>query len=57
MAKAPGTFSESWFRIANQRISLRPHVEVRRQRFRGERWFVLEDPFNNQFFRVRPVLE
>lgn len=55
MAKAPGTFSESWFRIANQRISLRPHVEVRRQRFRGERWFVLEDPFNNQFFRVRPV--
>jgi putative peptide zinc metalloprotease protein len=55
MAKAPGTFSESWFRIANQRISLRPHVEVRRQRFRGERWFVLEDPFNNQFFRVRPA--
>lgn len=55
MSKAPGTFSESWFRIANQRISLRPHVEVRRQRFRGERWFVLEDPFNNQFFRVRPV--
>lgn len=55
MAKPPGTFSESWFRIANQRISLRPHVEVRRQRFRGERWYVLEDPFNNQFFRVRPV--
>lgn len=55
MAKTPGTFSESWFRIANQRISLRPHVEVRRQRFRGERWYVLEDPFNNQFFRVRPV--
>ena len=55
MANAPATFSESWYRVANQRLALRPTVRTRRQNFRGERWVVLEDPFSNQFFRVRPV--
>lgn len=54
MAEAPQTFSESWYRIAEQSVSLRPGVKVRRQFFRGELWYVLEDPFNNQFFRLRP---
>ncbi|MEW6302144.1 MAG: biotin/lipoyl-binding protein [Verrucomicrobiota bacterium] len=54
MAETGQTFSESWYRIANQRISLRHGVKVTRQNFRGERWYVLEDPFSNQFFRVRP---
>src|SRR3954469_181221 len=49
------TFSESWYRVANQRICLRPGVVVRRQNFRGERWMVLENPFSNQFFRLRPA--
>ncbi len=48
------TFSESWHRVAGQRISLRPTVRVRRQWFRGEKWYVLHDPFNNSFFRLRP---
>lgn len=48
------TFSESWHRIADQKISLRPTVKVRKQLFRGERWYVLHDSFNNQFFRLRP---
>jgi len=55
MATGATLHSESWYRIANQRVALRPHVRVFRQRFRGERWFVLHDPFNNQFFRVRPA--
>src|ERR1043165_8065148 len=55
MENAPATFSESWYRIASQRIWLRPGVRVRRQNYRGERWIVLENPFSNQFFRVRPV--
>ncbi len=50
-----GTFSESWYRIAGHRVALRPHVIVRRQFFRGERYFVLHDPFSNQFFRIRPA--
>jgi len=48
-----GTFSESWYRIADQHAALRPHVRVRRQYYRGELWHVLQDPINNQFFRLR----
>lgn len=48
------TFSETWYRVANLRVGLRPTVSVRRQFFRGEKWHVLHDPFNNQFFRLRP---
>ncbi len=54
MAAAGRTFSESWHRIADQKISLRSTVRVRRQLFRGEKWYVLQDPFNNHFFRLRP---
>jgi putative peptide zinc metalloprotease protein len=49
------TFSESWYRVANQKICLRPVVLTRRQNFRGERWIVLENPFSNQYFRLRPA--
>ncbi|MCK4535610.1 MAG: M50 family metallopeptidase, partial [Desulfuromonadales bacterium] len=54
MAKNSKTFSESWHRIVDQKISLRANVKVRKQYFRGELWYVLQDPFNNQFFRLRP---
>ena len=49
------TFSESWHRVAEVKASLRPTVKSRLQKFRGERWYVLHDPFNNQFFRLRPA--
>ena len=49
------TFSESWYRIANQKICLRQGVRTRRQNFRGERWIVIENPFSNQFYRLRPA--
>lgn len=55
MAETPQTFSESWYRIAEQRLALRPSINVRRQNFRGERWIVVENPFSNQFFRLRPA--
>lgn len=54
MADPSATFSESWYRIAHQRLSLRPDVIVRRQRFRGERWYVLQHPFANRHFRLQP---
>lgn len=47
-------YSESWMRVANMRVHLRPSLEIRRQHYRGERWFVLHDPFANKFFRFRP---
>ncbi|MFT5129546.1 MAG: putative peptide zinc metalloprotease protein, partial [Rhodothermales bacterium] len=49
------TFSESWHRVSEQNIALRPQVRVRRQYFRGELWYVVEDSYNNQFFRLRPA--
>ncbi len=54
MAKYDSTFSESWYRIADLKISLRPTVKISKQLFRGEVWYLIQDPFNNQFFRIRP---
>lgn len=54
MRDGPATFSESWYRVASQRVCLRLSVKVQRQYYRGERWFVLQDPLRNQFFRLRP---
>jgi len=54
MQKAGKTFSESWHRVAGLKVGLRPTVRVRKQLFRGEIWYILQDPFNNQFFRLRP---
>jgi putative peptide zinc metalloprotease protein len=47
------TFSESWHRVRGVTVRLRPQVQAHRQRFRGELWFVVREPFNNQFFRLR----
>ncbi len=47
-------FHESWYRIAGQSLSLRSSVRVRRQMFRGALWYVLFDPFGDQFYRLRP---
>ena len=54
MVKPARTFSESWHRVAGLRVSLIPTVRMRKQMFRGETWYVVYDPFNNQFFRLRP---
>ncbi|MFO1500745.1 MAG: hypothetical protein U1G07_20560 [Verrucomicrobiota bacterium] len=55
MADAPKPLANPSTRIAGQRISLRPDVIVQRQNFRGERWIVLQNPFSNSFFRLRPA--
>lgn len=55
MADDKNTFSEVWYRVAHQSVTLRSQVKIKRQFFRGEKWYVLEDPFNNQFFRIRPA--
>ncbi|MBT5831299.1 MAG: hypothetical protein HOH77_14020 [Candidatus Latescibacteria bacterium] len=54
MAETGKLFHESWYRIANQRICLRPSVRVQRQMFHGSRWYVLRDPFSNQYYRLPP---
>jgi len=46
------TFSESWYRVAELKPCLLGAVKVHRQYFRGRKWYVLQDPANNQFFRL-----
>lgn len=48
------TFSDSWYVVAKVEVALRPTVTIRKQIFRGETWYLVHDPFNNSFFRVRP---
>lgn len=54
MSDQRALFSESWHRVAGQRLRLRPSVTIRRQAFRGEQWHVAQDTFTNTFFRFRP---
>jgi putative peptide zinc metalloprotease protein len=54
MSESKSIFSESWHRVAGQRLRLRPSVSLRRQSYRGEPWFVARDGFTNAFFRFRP---
>lgn len=54
MSEQRAMFSESWHRVAGQRLRLRPSVEIRRQTYRGERWFVARDEFTLAYFRFRP---
>ncbi|MDZ4814860.1 MAG: hypothetical protein SGI71_01170, partial [Verrucomicrobiota bacterium] len=47
-------FSESWYRVSRQHVALRPGVDMQKQYFRGETWYVLSSRFNNQFYRIPP---
>ena len=46
------TFSESWYRVAELTPKLHGAAGAQRQHFRGVRWFVLQDPANNRYFRL-----
>lgn len=45
-------FHESWYRLAGSKISLRASVRVHRQTYRGVLWYVLYEPFTNQYYRL-----
>lgn len=54
MSGGLGTYDESWHRVADRSIRLRPGVQIVAQRFRGKRWYVVCDALGNRFFRIRP---
>jgi len=45
-------FHESWYRLAESKITLRASVRVHRQMYRGVLWYVLYEPFTNQYYRL-----
>ncbi len=49
------TFHEAWYRIADLCPRLSSSVRIYRQQFRGQLWYVLENPSNNQFSRIGEV--
>jgi len=47
-------FSDSWHIVSDLKVSLLHNVTVQKQYFRGEKWYVIKDAFNNKFFRIKP---
>jgi len=46
------TFHEAWYRVADLHPKLLSSVQVYRQHFRGQMWYVLEDPATNKYSRL-----
>lgn len=46
--------SPLWYRLAALRPTLKAQARVRRQRFRGEVWYVVQDPASGRFNRFSP---
>jgi putative peptide zinc metalloprotease protein len=46
------TFNESWYRLAELKPLIHPSLNISRQIYRGNLWYVIEDSVNNKFFRV-----
>jgi len=47
--------SPSWYRIAGLRPRLKSQAQIRRHRFRGEVWYVVQDPASGRFNRFTPA--
>jgi len=47
-------FSSSWYRIANLKPRLKSHVQISRQHYRGQLWYLLQDRSSNQNHRFSP---
>jgi putative peptide zinc metalloprotease protein len=47
-------FSESWYKVANLRVSLNTNHYIKKQVYRSQEWYVVEDVYNNQFFKLTP---
>jgi putative peptide zinc metalloprotease protein len=47
--------SQSWYRVADLRPALKSQTKITRQRFRGEAWYVIQDPASGRFNRFTPA--
>ena len=47
--------SEMWYRVAELRPQLHPHVRIFRQHFRGRAWYVLNDRSTGRVHRFTPA--
>src|SRR5712691_537586 len=47
--------SNSWYRVADRRPKLRSHARLYRHRYRGEVWYLLQDPASSRVHRFTPA--
>src|SRR5467141_4068101 len=47
--------SNSWYRVAGLRPRLRSHARLHRHRYRGEVWYLLQDPGSGRVHRFTPA--
>lgn len=52
MAKA--FFSNYWYRVADLQPRLRSHARIARHRYRGQTWYILDDPSTQRYHRFTP---
>jgi len=52
MAVERPTFHEAWYRVSGLRPRLLSPVRAHRQRFRGQTWYILDNPANDQYSRI-----
>lgn len=47
--------SANWYRLASLKPKLKSQARIRRHRFRGEIWYVVQDPASGRFHRLTPA--
>src|SRR5438067_155896 len=47
--------SNAWYRVADRRPKLRSHARLHRHRYRGEVWYLLQDPASSRVHRFTPA--
>ncbi len=47
--------SNSWYRVADRKPRLRSHARLARHRYRGEVWYLLQDPASSRVHRFTPA--
>jgi putative peptide zinc metalloprotease protein len=47
--------SSSWYRVADLKPRLRAHARLHRHRYRGQLWYLLQDPFSGRVHRFSPA--
>lgn len=55
MAAGPQTLEGKLDRLMQLRVRLRPHARLHRHVYRGQPWFVIEDPASGRAHRVSPA--
>ena len=48
-------FSDAWYRVAEVRPRLRAHARLHRHRYRGDVWYLLQDPVSGRVHRFTPA--